>query len=168
MRAEFYKKNNDIDFVAEKNGKIIGHLSLFPLPEHVIMSLLRGDIRGWDLTANDLERYEPGKRYKLFVMAIAVERNEQAPSIYSGLLIREAEKALVEMAWKGILVDAIYATSRTKDGIYLAGRIGMDIIPEVSTAHRKAFVLDMSKSDARWAREYREYVATLDLSKEPV
>lgn len=163
-RIEYYKKNNDIDFVAVKDNDVKGHLSLFPLPQHIIQALLKGDIRGWDISPDDLERYESGKRYALFVMAIAVERREQSPSIYSGLLLREAEKALIQMAQRGVLVEAIYATSRTKDGIYLAGRMGMDIIPELSTPHRKAFVLDMNKSDARWAREYRERVAKLNVA----
>lgn len=38
-RVELYKKNPDIDFVAVKDGKVIAHLSLFPLPEHVIQAL---------------------------------------------------------------------------------------------------------------------------------
>lgn len=163
-RIEYYKKNNDIDFIAVKGDEVKGHLSLFPLPMHIIEALLRGDIRGWDVSSDDLEKYEPGNRYNLFVMAIAVEKKEQVPSIYAGLLLREAERALTEMAQKGILVNAIYATSRTKDGIYLAGRMGMDIIPEFSTLHRKAFVLNMNTSDALWAKEYREHVESLRIT----
>ncbi len=163
-RAEFYKKNPDIDFVAVKDNKVIGHLSLFPLPENVILALLQGKMRGWDITADQLENYEAGKQYRLFVMAIAVDKNEQqAGRIYAGLLIREAQKAIFEMAWQKVLVRAIYATSRTKDGIYLAGRMGMDTIAELSDTHRKAFVLDTGTNETRWAQEYRDYLATLDL-----
>lgn len=160
-RVEYYKKNNDIDFIAVKGNDVKGHLSLFPLPKHIIEALLRDEIRGWDVSPDSLEKYEPGRRYNLFVMAIAVRRKEQAPSIYAGLLLREAEKALCDMVQRGILIDAIYATSRTRDGIYLAGRMGMEIIPEWSTAHRKAFVLDMNTSDALWAREYREQTKSI-------
>ena len=121
-------------------------------------------MRGWDVTANDLETYEAGKQYKLFVMAMAVDKSEQqAGKIYAGLLLREAQKNLFEMAWQKILVDAIYATSRTKDGIYFAGRMGMDPLPEFSDVRRKAFILDLNKSETRWAQEYRDYLATLNL-----
>lgn len=98
-------------------------------------------------------------------MAMAADKNEQqAGKIYAGLLIREAQKALFELAWQKIRVEAIYATGRTKDGIYLAGRMGMDPLPEFSDARRKAFVLNLNTSEARWAKEYREYLATLALS----
>jgi len=163
-RVELYKKNPDIDFVAVKDGRVIGHLSLFPLPRQVIQRLLEGKLRGWNVTADDLEIYKENKQYDLFVMAMAVQRNEhQAGRIYAGLLLREAQKTLFEMAWQKILVKAIYATSRTRDGIYLSERMGMDSLPELSDAHRKSFVLDLGKSEAHWAKEYRDYVATLNL-----
>lgn len=163
-RVELYKKNPDIDFVAVKDSKVIGHLSLFPLPEQVIWQLLEGKLRGWDITADQLERYEAGKQYKLFVMAMAVDKNEmQAGRIYAGLLIREAQKVIFEMAWQKILVKQIYATSRTKDGIYLAGRLGMDTLTELSDSHRKAFVLNMGTNETHWGKEYRSYLATLNL-----
>lgn len=163
-RVEFYKKNPDVDFVAVKDERVIGHLSLFPLPEHIILSLLAGKLRGWEVTADDLERYEAGKQYKLFVMAIAVDKREQeAGRVYAGLLVREAQKAIFEMAWQKVIVRAIYGTSRTRDGIYLAGRIGMETLEELSDTHRKAFILDMGKNETRWAKEYRDYITTLDL-----
>src|SRR2546428_2799428 len=122
-RVELYKKNPNIDFVAVKGDKVIGHLSLYPLPMPIIQRLLEGKMRGWDITADDLEAYEEGKQYQLFVMAIAVRKEEQqAGRIYAGLLIREAQKSIFELAWQRILIKAIYATSRTKDGIYLAAR----------------------------------------------
>jgi hypothetical protein len=163
-RVELYKKNPDIDFVAVKDSRVIGHLSLFPLHEQVIRLLLEGKLRGWDITADDLEAYKAGNQYKLFVMAIAVDKNEQqAGKIYAGLLLREAQKTVFEMAWQKILVRAIYATSRTKDGIFLASRMGMDTIPELSDVHRKAFVLDIGTGETHWAREYRDYLRTLEL-----
>ena len=67
------------------------------------------------------------------------------------------------MAKHGILCRAMYATSHSRDGIYLAEQMEFAMIAEHSTARRKAFVLDMKTSHARWAREYRSHLTLLKL-----
>src|SRR5579875_279793 len=166
-RLEWQAKNPDIDFVAIYNGQVIGHMSLIPLKQQALTALLKGEIRGWEVPAEDVETYEPGKQYNLFIMALAVRKTEGRPnSMYAALLLREVQDFLYEIADKEILIKAIYATSRTRDGIYLAERFNMETIKEWSTPHRKCFVMDMSKSSAKMAKAYREYVASLRLSKE--
>src|SRR5579875_855204 len=137
------------------------------LERQALTALLKGEIRGWEVPAEDVETYEPGKQYNLFIMALAVRKTEGRPnSMYAALLLREVQDFLYEIADKEILIKAIYATSRTRDGIYLAERFNMETIKEWSTPHRKCFVMDMSKSSAKMAKAYREHVASLRLSKE--
>lgn len=165
-RLEWHIKNPEIDFVAISNDVVAGHLSLLPLKEETLTALLKGEIRGWHVTAEEVEAYQLGKQYNLFVMAMAV-RDTQYPGInYGALLLREAQTFLFELANKDILIKAIYATSRTRDGIYFANRFGMETLPEYSTSHRHAFRLDLAKSDKKWARQYREYVSSLYLLSE--
>lgn len=164
-RLEWYDKNHDIDFIAVSHGKVLGHLSLIPFTSHMMQLIMEGKIKGEDIPADSIETYEPNKIYSLFIMAMAVQKSESTGKMHAGLLIREAQENLFNMAKNKILISKIYATSRTRDGIYMAQRLNMDAIPEWSTAHRKAFVLDMSKSNSRWAREYRNFASESGLSR---
>ncbi len=166
-RLEWQIKNPDIDFIATSDGQVIGHMSLLPIKEQPLTALLKGEIRGWEISAEDIETYEPGNQYNLFIMALAVRKIEGRPnSMYAALILREVQQFLFEAADKEILIKAIYATSRTRDGIYLAERFDMETIKEWSTPRRKCYVMDMSKSDAKMAKAYREHVTSLKLSTE--
>jgi hypothetical protein len=166
-RLEWQIKNPNIDFIATLNDEVIGHMSLLPLKEKALLAMLKGEIRGWEIPAEEVEVYELGKQYNLFIMALAVKQLENRPSsMYAALILREAQRFLFEIADKQILVKAIYAVSRTRDGIYMAERFEMEPIKMWSTPRRKCFVLDMGNSNAKWARLYREHVASLRLPQE--
>src|SRR5713226_1670090 len=125
-RLEWWRKNPDIDFVARTDDEVFGHLSLIPLPKDILLAKLRREIYGRDMNADKIEAYQTGKQHDLFVMAMAVRKSYHNGSIYAALLLREAQKSLYELAFQGKLVRAIYATSRTRDGIYLAQRLGLE------------------------------------------
>ncbi len=154
-----------MDIVVRVNDQIVGHLQLMSLKPEALEAMLTGAMRSWEVRADDIEIYEPNKQYNIFVMSAAVQQSkkESISRLYAALLLREAQRTLYEMAEQGKLVQKLYATSRSKDGIFLAQRMEFDLLPQYSTAHRKAFVLDMGKSNAKWAREYREWVASLKL-----
>ncbi len=164
-RLAWHRRNPDMDVVVATANRIVAHLSLMPLKPNALESMLRGEIRGWHVQPDDIEVYESGKQYNLFVMSAAVQQsNQEAVSrLYAALMLRASQQIIYGIAEQGKLVRAVYATSRTKDGIYLAQRMGLDLLPQYSTAHRKAFALDMGKSNAKWAREYRDWVRSLKL-----
>lgn len=165
-RLEWHIKNSEIDFVAISNGIVTGHLSLLPLKEETLTALLKGEIRGWHVTAESVEKYQSGKQYNLFVMAMAVRDAEYPGVNYGALLLREAQQFLFELANREILIRAIYATSRTRDGIYFANRFGMETLTEYSTPHKLAFELDFTKSSKKWATQYRAYIQDLHMPEE--
>lgn len=164
-RLEWFHKNPNIDIIVISSGQVVGHFSFLPLTDTALHRQIAGEIRGWDITADDIEEYKKDKQYNLFVMSAAVKQSEgeHYARLYAALLLREAQRSLFDMAEHGIFCRAIYATSRSRDGIYLAERMEFATIAEHSTARRKAFVLDMKTSNARWAREYRAYLASLKL-----
>lgn len=166
-RLIWHHKNPDIDFIAVSNGKIVGHLSLVPLPEGILWRKIRREISGKDMGADDIEAYEPRKQYNLYIMAMAVQQSGTPTGrMHAGLLMREAQKSLFEMAWQGKLIRAMYAASRTRDGIYMCERMEFTPQPEYSDAHFKSFVMDMGASNASWAKEYRECLASMNLPTE--
>ncbi|MBA2682249.1 MAG: hypothetical protein H0U76_28135 [Ktedonobacteraceae bacterium] len=163
-RLAWFDRNPNMDFIAVNGTQVVGHLSLMPLTPTAMQKMLRGEIRGWDITPDDIETYDEEKQYNLFVMSGAVSKSEEYFSMNAGLLIREAEKFLFEIAEQGRLIKSLYATSRTKDGIYLCERMEMELVPEYSNAHRKAFKLDMGGNKSSWVQSYRDYVRSLKLS----
>jgi hypothetical protein len=165
-RLEWHIKNPNIDFIALSDNIVVGHLSLLPLKKQALIDLLTGKKRGWEISAEDIETYQKGNAYDLFVMAMATRGTEYPASNYAALLLREAQQRLYELADKGILIRAIYATSRTRDGVYLANRFGMEPVKEYNNRYRISFVLDMQRGQAKWARDYRAHLNSLSLPKE--
>ncbi len=162
-RLIWLHKNPEVDIVVAEDGIIYGHLSLLPLKEDILWKKIDGLIYGKDIEEEDVESYEPGKQYNLFVMAMAARQYSRDRYIYAGLLLREAERLLFELANRAILVKTIYATSRTRDGIYLANKLQMTRLDDHSERHRTAFVLDMAKSKSEWAVDYRKELIRLQL-----
>jgi len=81
------------------------------------------------------------------------------------LLSRRIQLELAGLGQQGVFIDAIYATSRTQQGITFATKIGFDVINELSTNKRKVFEIDMMTSTSRWAQRYRTSIPSETISR---
>ncbi len=165
-RINWYHKNSHIDYVALIEEEVIGHLSLLPLEEGKIIDYLTHKDIDW-FNANDIQTYEPGKQYTLYIMSAAVKQFEDKhlSKLYAGHLLQEGERNLFALAEEGKLIRRIYARSRTQTGIFLANRMQFEVLPDLSRGSRRTFVLDLGRSTSKWAEKYREHVRSLDLPK---
>lgn len=164
MKARF-EKNPEMSFVAEVDGKIVGHLELMPLKESALTAMLNGSIRGRQIKPNDIETFDEEKQYNIFIMYLAVDQNEETSKkrMDAAMLMREAELFWEEMANKGRLIKGLFATSRTRDGIFILERMEFKQIPEFSDSKKKAYILEMATSKSAIAQKYRELLKSLNL-----
>ena len=167
IQLAWHQKNPYIDFIATLDDEVVGHLELVPLIDKALMGMIQGTLRGWDITADDIEKYDEEKQYNIFIMYMAANptNNNIDKRMDSALLMREAQKFMAEMAEKSRLIKAFYATSRTREGIFLLERMQFAQLNEYSDARRKSFVIDMGKNDGPLAKEYRKYVKSLKLPR---
>jgi hypothetical protein len=138
----------------------LAYIHLLPLRPDRLRAFLHGEIRGWQITADDLDPFEPGKEVDVLLTSIGATRafGEEKSLHYAQHLLRGTRRALAELGRQGIIIRKIYATSETKTGINLAMHANMKTIWRVS-AKRYAFELDVASSDFSLLKPYREAIA---------
>jgi len=143
-----------------QSGVTLAYLHLQPLKSERLQAFLRGEIRGWQLTADDLDCFEPGKAVDVLVKSTGATRafGEERSRYYMQHLLRGTARALAELGRQGMIIRRIYATSETESGINLAMHAKMRQIGRISP-ERYAFVLDVASSDLPLLKGYQEALA---------
>jgi hypothetical protein len=155
-RLRWYQTNPDIDYVVKQEGAVAGYISLMPLKHDTIEQLLSGEKRGWEVTPDELLPYAPGVPLECFVMALGVRAGLKKAEKYGMRLLIGSIHALGELARAGVILERLYATSNSPDGIKACRDLGfkeMEAIPETT---RLRFVLDVATSESILLQEYHE------------
>lgn len=156
-RLGWYKSNPDIDHVVKQEGVVVGYISLMPLKHETIEQLMLGEKRGWEVTPDELLPFVPGVPLECFVMAIGVLAGVQKAEKYGMRLLVGSVHALGELAQKGVILEKLYATSSSPDGIKICRDFGFeeedDSIPGTT---RKKFVIDVATSRSLLLEEYHK------------
>lgn len=174
IRQAWLAKNPEGHYLLKHDGKLVAYFWLLPLKHERLIAFMDGEIRGGDITAEDVETFEPGRPVECWIVGIASEPdvNEMTRMHYVQHLIRGTLRELEKLGRKGIIVTKVYATSDTPTGIVTAIHIGMDEYgPKIGK--RLRFVLDVEKSHsfllddykrglAEWRKEQREKDAPKD------
>ena len=125
-----------------------------------LIAFMEGAIRGGDLTAEDIEMFEPGKPVECLLVGIASEPDvgEITRMHYVQFLLRGVKREAEQLGRRGAVISKIYATSDTPTGIATAIHIGMDEYgPRVGK--RLRFVLDVEKSPSFLLDDYKKGLA---------
>jgi hypothetical protein len=119
------------------------------------MKFMNGDIRGWDITANDIEAFKPGHPTEcLLIIASEKDVNETTRKHYVTVLLRGIKHRLKELGQQGVIINAFYATSQTPTGIAMAIHAGMKII-EPTIGKRMRFVMQTDSSTSFLLDDYK-------------
>jgi hypothetical protein len=158
-RLGWYKSNPDIDYVVKQEGVITAYISLMPLKHETIEELMEGKKRGWEVTPDELLPFTPGVPLEGFVMAIGVRAGLQKPEKYGMRLLAGSIHALGDLAKKGIIIQKLYATSNSPDGIKACRDFGFEEFDDpVPGSTRKRFILDVETSNSLLLEEYHQVV----------
>jgi hypothetical protein len=159
-RLGWYQSNPDIDYVVKQEGAVAGYVSLMPLKHDTIAQLLSGEKRGWEVTPDELLPFTPGVLLECFAMALGVRAGLRKAEKYGMRLLSGAIHVLGEFATKGIIIDKLYATTNSPDGIKACRDLGFEEIDPNPETARKRFLLDPITSNSILLQEYRQVTGT--------
>ncbi len=153
--AERVKKNPHVALAvydSPKRERILAYVSLLPLPEEVILEILRGDRHETKISVDEIETYERKGGYTLLAESVVTDPDhpEQLNTLLNHLLEYWCEQ------YPDRYISKIYAQAESNEGdiliqkLYLAPR--EDLAPN-------AFVLNMSRPAAsRFIRQFQKCI----------
>ncbi|HEX6479103.1 MAG TPA: hypothetical protein VF043_09685, partial [Ktedonobacteraceae bacterium] len=154
-RQAWLEKNPDTDFIVRDQDQLVGFINMLPVKHETIMKFMRGEIRGWEIPAENVLPYIPGSQIECIMMGMATNPEADAGkrAYYGRRLISGLAHFIQELAAKNITITKFYATSVTPTGIAILKNAGFQDIGQIGK--RIAFELDVMNSDARLAKQYR-------------
>lgn len=159
-RETWLAKNPEIDFVVRDQGRMVAFLTMLPVKHETIMRFMRGEIRGWEIPAEDVLPYAPDSTVECIIMSMAT--TPEAPQVkrkqYGQKLISGLSNFLQDLARRHVTITKFYATSVTPTGIAILRNAGFQEIGMLKSGTKKriAFELDTMTSDSLIAKTYRE------------
>lgn len=154
-RLSWYRVNPEIDYVVKQDDIVVGYITIMPLKHETIEQLMRGEIRGWDIKAEDIQPFTPGTPIECYTGA-AIRANTFRPERYGMRLIAGILNTFRELASRGVTITKLYAISDTLDGIRLSRGLGFEERPPAPFSTFQQFTLDLETSDSPYAQEYRK------------
>lgn len=158
---EYVRRNPDIGFLLKTDtGAVVGCAFLMPLPlariqEHYSME----EATTPSILPEEIEPYTPGKSYQVYVRAVGIlpGLSREEKRTYGARLLTGLIAAFLDLATRGIEIQAIWARSRTHDGIRLLRKLGFTEI-ESSTSSRN-FVIRVPESGIPEIVRYKQTLA---------
>jgi hypothetical protein len=165
QRAACVAKCLDGNYVVKEYGDVVAFIHIQPLLPDRLKAFINGDLRGWQITADDIGSFAPGKPFDVLVKSMAATRkNGMSKSLYyTQRLLLGTGHELAKMGSQGVIIRKVYATSETETGIALSLHAQMKVVkrlkaanPEKNEPPRYSFELDVATSDLPLLRSYKE------------
>jgi hypothetical protein len=145
----------DGNYIVRDNGQIVAYIHIQPLKPDRMAAFMRGEIRGSQIRADDLECFVPGKSADVLIKSVGAIGKDQWPRYYLRRLLLGAVR---DMGSKGILISKIYATSETETGIAMSIHAQMKSLGKIGK-DRYAFELDVATSELPLMQVYKRAYA---------
>ena len=161
QRIERMEKNPEGNYVLRNEGEIVGHVAFYPIEKEYLLDLLHARVSG--IPVEKVQLFEPGQPLQVMFSIMSVKPGFP-PEVanHSGQrLIAGTVQVFKKLAERGILIENIYATSRTHSGIKLGRKLGMIGEPIENERGRMRFTLNVATSDSLLVREYKERLCAL-------
>ncbi len=156
LRKSWLEKNPESCYVVKHNNKVVAFFHLLPVKHNTLMQFMDGKIRGWNITAENVEPFEEGKTVEcLAIIASDPDIGEDARMHYVVTLIRGIIKEVNKLGTRGTIITTIYATSETPTGIAMSIHAGMEQFGE-KIGKRLKFKMDVKTSKSFIAQSYRK------------
>jgi hypothetical protein len=140
----WWQKNPHITLIAfeeSDRGRVLANITLLPLPEELILSILKGERTDKDITADEILSYEDGGEFTLLAENV-ISRPESHD--YIGMIMRKFADFWCEQ-WPKCKIKRIYAQAASTEGRYLIQKLYFGPLYNVAD---DAFVLDLQYPNA--------------------
>lgn len=166
-RKPLVKKCPQGNYIVKRDEKIVAYIHLQPLKHDRMIAFMKGEIRGKDITIDDLDKFEAGKSIELLVKSVgatkligATEETRLHNQRYFLMrLLRGTARELKKLGDIGVDINKIYATSETLTGIRMAYDAKMEFFGRPLGESRFRYVLDIQKSDLALLQPYKRALA---------
>lgn len=118
---------------------------------------MSGRLRSWDLSLDDIQTFEPGREYDVFV-GLAERQSARERGYYGLRLVLGFRHVLEEWAKRGIIIHRLLGHSDEEAGQQLARIVGFVPTPGNQGDLFPRYELDLLTSDSHFARRYREII----------
>jgi hypothetical protein len=157
QRRPWIAKNPDIYRVLEIDGQVVGFLFVMPLPMPIIDRVLNGELRVGDISVDDLQAYQPGATYNLYLQTLGVHKTVQGTQkkISGMYLLAGMHKLFVDLAQRGVAIQSVYTRSNEVDGVKVAAALDMDEITVPGVDNKLVLKLDFTTDAKKSLHAYR-------------
>ncbi len=164
-RREWLRKEPRGQYVIKrKDNTIVAYFYLQPLKHDKMIAYMNKEMRGWDITADDIDPFEPGKPVEVMIGGIGSlpearnAKDEDIRSNYVAVLLRGVFRDLERLGREGITISKLYAYSDNHEGIAMCSYLGMQqYAPPIGK--RCTFVLDVQESRSQYLQGYKKALA---------
>lgn len=134
--------NPDSNFIVRDQGRLVAFMQVLPVKGEIIKRWLKGEVREWEMGADDVLPYEAGSPVECMITSIATtaDVNTGERRRYGMRLIRGFLRFLDDLAMQDITITRFYAASAAPDGLSLLRKAKFE--ERGSIGKRVAFELD--------------------------
>jgi hypothetical protein len=164
-RREWVRKEPRGHYVVKrKDMTIVAYFYLQPLKHDRMIAYMNQEIRGWDITADDLDPFEPGKPVEAMLGGIGSlpnaknAKDEDIRSNYVAVLLRGVLRDVERLGREGITISKLYGYSDNREGIALCAYLGMQQYAP-PRGKRCTFILDVRQSPSPYLQRYKKALA---------
>jgi hypothetical protein len=148
-------KNPETNFIVRDQGRLVACMHVLPVKQETIRRWMKGEIRAWEISTEDVLPYTPGSSVECIIlgMATTLDVDEQKRRQYGVRLIRGFLHFLHDLAVQNIRITRFYAMSATAEESAILRRAKFEERGQIGK--RVAFELNPFSSDTRMAKAYR-------------
>jgi hypothetical protein len=148
-------KNPDTNFIVRDQGRLVACMHVLPLKKETITRWMKGEIRAWEISTEDVLTYTPGSSQECIIlgMATTLDVDEWTRRQYGVRLMRGFLHFLHDLAGQNIRINRFYAMSATPEESAILRRAKFEERGHIGK--RVAFELNPFSSDTRMAKAYR-------------
>ena len=125
-RIAFQQKSDSTFHSLKLDGRVIGYISMFRLPENFLDELLTGRKIERDITLNEVEPFVRLVPFSIYIDVIAVDPSlpTHARHFYAGILVSHTIDLLTNLIANGYQITRIYTVTSTEEGDNLVRKLG--------------------------------------------
>ena len=149
------RKNPDTNLIVRDQGRLVAYMHVLPVKQETIKRWMKGEIREWEIRAEDVLPYTPGSSVECIItcMATTPDVDKRKRRQYGVRLVRGFLRFLHDLAGQDITITRFYAIGATPEGIAILRRAKFEERGHVGK--RVAFELNPITSNVRMAKAYR-------------
>jgi hypothetical protein len=152
------------NYIVKRNNKVVAYIHIQPLKHEKLVAFMKGEIRGKDITKDDLDCFEEGKTVECLIKSIGAtkqigttDENKRANQLrFLFRLLKGTALEIAKLGSKGVIISKIYATSETVTGIAMGFGAKMEQFGKPLGEGRFRFVMDIDKSEIPLVQPYKK------------